>query len=564
MGRAGGAPDLDRLRRCGRLRGLNETGSEAARRPFPWSKLATVGAIPLLLLALGLSLAPARGEFWLGQNYDPSYLYLFGSLTLAEGAPTSFLDHPGVPVQLLGAVVLRLRHLFTGEGALRDAVLAAPESALRALSASLFALQMVVCLAAGAAVLRATGSARRAWLSQSSALLSTTVMANLLLFKAEALLASLLLLAATLIILIAEGHEEARPLVRLLAVVLGLAIATKITAAPFLLVLLIGPRRLLVRLEALAIAVATSGAATLPWSDGLERFLGYLGRLALRRGMYGRGESGLLSPGELLLGLRRLVEREPLLMAILLVGLLVCIFIGRRGSTPQARNRRRWLLALVLGSVALVLMAAKQPNSRFVVPALAVMGPILALCVGDRCVFGSRSWIASMLVGAALLTLAGHGAMRLQQRWRRFGEEGRTAWARAIQAQRQGVTVVPYFWASSPSLALWLGNRASAFRYSAELERQVPGFVVFDVWRWAYRPFSGEMNRAEDLPPLDHLMLHGKRFEADGRLGSISIHNERSFFPPFGPGLPAGELEAVWEGEAEALYRPRPPSTVAP
>lgn len=513
--------------------------------------------IPALLLVLGLALGGTRGELWLGQNYDPSYLYLFGALRLAEGEATSFVDHPGVPVQLLGAGVLRLRHLVVGEGSLRMAVLSNPESALRALTTVFFGLQVVVCLIAGAAVLIRTGSLIRAVLTQSSALLSTTLVTNLLFFKAEALLASLFLLATSIVVLLAEARSESRGLVRMLAMILGLAIATKITAAPFLLLLLLGPRRLIVRLEAMAIAMATITAATLPWCHGMERFLGYVGRLALRREMYGRGDSGLESPQQLWLGLSRLIEREPLLIATLFVGIVVWMARGRFQPGQSSENRGRWLAALVLGSAALLILAAKQPNSRFVVPALTAVGPILALCVGDRAAMGARRSAGWIAVGIALLVLPGRDTMRIEQRWRQLAAEGRSAWAAAERAQAEGAAVVPYFWASSPAMALWLGNRANEFHYAAELDRLYPGFVMFDVWRWAYRPFSGEMNRAQDLPTRPGLLLHGKRFEPDGRLGSISIHNERSFLPPFERALPGEDLEPVWLGAAEAFYRPR-------
>ncbi len=530
---------------------------ETPGRPFSWRRLVAIAAIPALLIALGMGLGGTRGELWLGQNYDPSYLYLFGALRLAEGEATSFVDHPGVPVQLLGAGVLRLRHLVAGEGALRAAVLANPESALRAVTTVLFGLQVLVCLFAGAAVLKRTGSLIRAVLTQSSALLSTTLVTNLLFFKAEALLASLILLATAIVVLLAEARAESRGLVRMLAVLLGLAIASKITAAPFLLLLLLGPRRLVVRLEAMAIAIATLAAATLPWCHGMERFLGYVGRLAFKRGMYGRGESGLESPQQLWLGLGRLVEREPLLIATLVVGAVVWMVRGRFQPGQGSEDRGRWLAALVLGSAALLIFAAKQPNSRFVVPALAAVGPILALCFGDRAALGARRSAGWIALGIGLLVLPGRDTLRTEQRWRQLAAEGRSAWATAERARAEGAAVVPYFWASSPAMALWLGNRANEFHYAAELDLLHPGFVMFDVWRWAYRPFSGEMNRAQDLPSRALLLLHGKRFEPDGSLGSISIHNERSFLPPFERVLPGEELEPVWLGVAEAIYRPR-------
>ncbi len=345
----------------------------------------------------------------------------------------------------------------------------------------------------------------------------------------------------------------------MLAVLLGLAIASKITAAPFLLLLLLGPRRLVVRLEAMAIAIATLAAAALPWCHGMERFLGYVGRLAFQaRDVWPRR----VGAGEPAAAVARFGPARrtgaALLIATLVVGAVVWTVRGRFQPGQGSEDRGRWLAALVLGSaLRCLIFAAKQPNSRFVVPALAAVGPILALSIGDRAALGARRSAGWIALGIGLLVLPGRDALRTEQRWRQLAAEGRSAWATAGAGPCRGTAVVPYFWASSPAMALWLGNRANEFHSAAELDLLHPGFVMFDVWRWAYRPFFRRMNRAQDQPSRLCSSCTASDSSPMGASARSAFTMSAPFTTPFERVLPGEELEPVWLGVAEAIYRPR-------
>lgn len=76
-------------------------------------KLIVLLPAPLLTLILYLATTGgARHVLWYG---DPDFGYLFNSLLLLEGKTPWHVDHPGTPLQLLGAVLMWLRYQFSGE-----------------------------------------------------------------------------------------------------------------------------------------------------------------------------------------------------------------------------------------------------------------------------------------------------------------------------------------------------------------------------------------------------------------------------------------------------------------
>lgn len=71
--------------------------------------------IPVLVLAWFLRASFAPWE-WFYNSGDPDFLYWFNALLVLEGQSPAHIDHPGTPVQLLGAMVLHWRYLLSGTG----------------------------------------------------------------------------------------------------------------------------------------------------------------------------------------------------------------------------------------------------------------------------------------------------------------------------------------------------------------------------------------------------------------------------------------------------------------
>jgi hypothetical protein len=69
--------------------------------------------LPLMIVLTTLYLNKARGPYWLGMNYDPAYMYLLNSLNVARMKNVGHIDNPGTPLQVAGAVVMRIVHFIS-------------------------------------------------------------------------------------------------------------------------------------------------------------------------------------------------------------------------------------------------------------------------------------------------------------------------------------------------------------------------------------------------------------------------------------------------------------------
>ena len=84
-------------------------------RHFKWKIVARwIGfiVIPGLFVVLGMYLKNSRGPYWSGSNYDPDYAYLMNALNVIEDLPIGHIDHPGTPVQIFIAIVMRCVHFL--------------------------------------------------------------------------------------------------------------------------------------------------------------------------------------------------------------------------------------------------------------------------------------------------------------------------------------------------------------------------------------------------------------------------------------------------------------------
>jgi hypothetical protein len=112
---------------------------------------------PLALVATGAWMRTAHGPSWLAFNFDPTYAYLLNSLSILGGYPPYLIQHPGVPLQAIGSLVLVLRHAADGDGTIAHDVIARPEAFVEAIYWTSLVVSSALLAAAGAVVWRRAG-----------------------------------------------------------------------------------------------------------------------------------------------------------------------------------------------------------------------------------------------------------------------------------------------------------------------------------------------------------------------------------------------------------------------
>jgi hypothetical protein len=361
--------------------------------------------LPLLVAAAALRVSAARGPEWLGSNHDPTYTYLLSALAIAEGSPPGHVDHPGTPVQAGGALVLRLAHALIGtEPVLADDVLAHPEMYLGLLSGLCTALFCTTLWGAGRVLLRVTGRLAIALAGQAAPFASVLVLLELPTFKPEPLLLSIGTALAGLAGCTLDGRRAGARLLAAMGALAGLAVATKVSAAPLLalpLVLACGLRQ---RMIVLGAALATAVAATAPAWPRANDLVAFLHRVATGRGMYGVAENAHLTPyGP---ALRAVASQEWLVLALGASAAIALAVTRRRPTGDRDRAERRVLGAIAAALAAQIALVSLHPyNPRYVVPVLGPLGLAAALIVRRAPPGAARAAAAAVLLVAGTAEL---------------------------------------------------------------------------------------------------------------------------------------------------------------
>jgi hypothetical protein len=458
--------------------------------------------LPLAFFQTSNWLARERGPVWLGTNSDPSYQYLLNSLLVLHGQPPGHVDHPGTTLQILGAAVLRMTVSARDQEERTFAVLSDPETALARLHLVLLGLSSAVIALAGLVVLQRHNSVLAAWVIQLLPLLQVGTYRSTLFFDPEALLVPITMLLVALLVVRestveSERRERTDTLLNIgIGLLAGAGVVTKVTFAPLCLLPLFIQRSwrgVLVTAGAIAFGVALY--LTPVWSE-LPRILKWFEQLATHSGTYGSGEAGFIDLRTFLGNLLMLATADRLLAVLVPAGFGIGLAaLLSRPTNPRIKRPARLLVVISLTQALAVLLIAKHPHARYLVP-VALSCTLNAVFLLEI----ARAWphravrptgFALLAAGALVAMILVRGDLQRQaedlgrNRIAQFDQN-----ARANSVAANGIRV-DYYRSSSVSFALYFGNN-SAWRYFARPLSQIyPRQVFFHIWAGLFEDFSG-------------------------------------------------------------------------
>jgi hypothetical protein len=483
-----------RRRRPRRSIGLSTPASASRRAAF-----AAVALPALLFVAVGLRGQIDRGPIWMGLNADPSYVYLFSSLALAVGEVPGHADHPGAPVQRLGELALRCT--TPGETAALLASHCDPRRAARLLES--LVRSEIVC---GAIVLLAALSllARHArpwavFLAGLGPSLTATSASQLPYFKPEGLLAPLAVLVGALSWLIEREDRRKRSQSVLLGIAAGSAVATKWTALLLVVPLLLALPRVRAQWRLWGPAALFSfGAWAFHLRNQIPASIAFAWRSAVGNGRYGRAAYGAVDLGRWCKRVGELLGGDPLLaIAVVAAGLaLARLARGREGSETY-----KFGAVLVATQALAIMVVAKQPEARYLVPVAALAGFDLAVAFtalehwrGPELSLGLR--LRTLLTLCVLLATVA-GWMEVENAWR---TQLRSA-SRASELARgigREVVVVEGYDSSTPEYALWLGYHQLPSESRISIASSARSPIILNFWDHRLETFDGAVSPADE------------------------------------------------------------------
>jgi len=445
--------------------------------------------LPLLFTLALVAARQASLPFWQAFNLDPDYYYLLNGLRMVEGLAPTDVSHPGTPVQLLIALVLKAMHLGAAPGAIVDAVLDDPEGHLYAATTVVYLLVGASLWLMGRAVF-AWGGLAPALLAQAAPFLARIIVKMALHPKPEPFLIVAVagLAAASFAAARAERAGDRHALWAGVAMGFGIACKIHFVALGVVPLLLFDRRRFLLYAAATMLSFAAFFAPALP---SLDIWLDWLHRVVLGAGAYGEGARTVIDPGRYPRAVWRLFSAKWFYTGgmVLSLAMLAAYFRLRRRGLVAPDRSARLLAGIVLGQFATQLLIAKHPAPHYMVPALMLTGPALAVLwrmsatilppVGHR-----RAWAGLAL---AAVVAGGIGTVRQIQEL--------AGWTRDTQAlpmaRFAGCAKVYFDAASAPSYAFLRGDMNAQARYSPLLAKRFPAdeftwFTNDHTW-WSHR-----------------------------------------------------------------------------
>ncbi|MEO5335994.1 MAG: hypothetical protein H7841_03725 [Magnetospirillum sp. WYHS-4] len=484
-----------------------------------WRPALVLAVLPACFAAAALILRAQGGPYWIWHIVDASYFYLFDAINLADLSWPGHPYHPGTPVQVLGALILKALH--PGQD-LAERVLDDPEGHLNLIGDALVGLEALALFAAGFAAFRVTGNLALALVMEAGPFFSMVILKNAYHAKPEAMLvATMALFCAVTLAALRPDALEGRGRTRFAlawGALAGLGVATKLTAAPvFLLpVFLLKGRGTAVYVLA---ALCFFALFMLPAAGALGKFAAHAALVMKSSGAHGAGAATVIDvaayPGAVLKILKRPAANLPVLLALAVVGWAA--WRKRRGLTFPSPETRA-LTGVGLAVLAQVLAVAKQPTANYLIPSYMLLP--LAILLAWRIVAATMPERPRLAAPARaglvlLIALQGFGVARLSDEL-----DGRRRDALGLDETAFSACARVYFFpASHPAFALLLGDWWTGSRHAGAVAARVPPDVFwFEQNTMTLRDARGPRDLGEIAASYPCLMLRG------GHRGPISAY----------------------------------------
>ena len=473
--------------------------------------LLPIGFTALLFAARAVSL-----PFWQVFNLDPDYYYLLNGLRIAEGLAPADISHPGTPVQVLIALVIKALHLFVPSEVMVDAVLDAPEAHLVAATTVMYPLIGLSLWFLGRAAYH-FGGLWPALLAQSGVFLSRIIIKSALHPKPEAFLVIAVagLMAAVFTAAKAPRLQDRHALWMGIAVGFGIVCKIHFVALGVVPLLLLDRRRFV--LYAL-VSVASIVVFFAPAIPSIDIFLTFWGKTILGAGAYGSGAHTVIDPHRYPHDVMRLFSARWFFTGgmILSLMMLAAYFRLRRRGLLQADPLARMLAGIVLGQLASVLLVAKQPAPHYMLPAIMLAGPAYAVMWAmSKRVFpelGHRRFWAGLAV-VMVVTLGPAMARQILEL------KGWTKDTQSVPMNERfaGCAKVYFDAASAPSFAFQRGDMNALARYSPLLAKRFPAdeytWFIFDhtYWNHGLMQWNHRMELADVMAKHSCIVFRGSQ-----------------------------------------------------
>jgi hypothetical protein len=467
--------------------------------------------MPIMMALAAVFLNDARGPYWLGSNSDPEYVYLLNAANLAGLKGVGHIDHPGTPVQVLGAVTIRVVYFFnfsTGIDWHTD-VLQRPEYYLKIIDIVLIVLNVLMLLTLGMFTYFLT---KNFWLSlwlQLSPFFSITLLQfgltrvtpePLLFFSSSSMIAVL--------VFAWQAHSDNLTtskknviMIFIFGLITGFGTACKVTFIPLAVIPLILFPKIKNKILYLFAASISFVIFTLPIIRMYPRFFDWLFKLLTHPGRYGSGPSRIILPSKYIENIKHLLLGNPFFSIILVLAVVIVVMtllIPRLRKTRCPTIHFKLLAAVAAAQVTGLLMVSKHSAHHYLLPVLNLSGMAFFLIflyfkhLLDQYNVTPKILTASTAIFLVFLFFLANpvGKLNMKISWLTKLKEQSLAVHQEVKNNYKDYVKIFYYGSSSPGYALKFGSDLSRGYHAEPLEKLYKNVYFYNIWGKRFAGFD--------------------------------------------------------------------------
>jgi hypothetical protein len=358
--------------------------------------------LPIFFIILGYYLKAMTPNYSLS-CVDPEYCYLFNGLNLAHHNFPFHIDHPGTPLQIFSAIIIRVVHLFRPD-TLDSDLFKNPELYLHAVNYALIYLQAIVLVFVGFVIYLITKNCFIALFIQLSPFASSALLnQNRVMVEQMEIIAGLLLIVSIFWFL--YSNKETKSLkwinkyVIIFSILIGFGVSVKLLYAPIIILpflLLPGIKQ---KLTFVFLSVISFGIFAFPIFNRWVPFREWIKSLFIHSGQYGGGAANIVDKDSFITNLNTIMHTGKVFPFAIVILILACFIYQIPVIKRKVRNEFYYkaLLGITLAIIFTVLIVSKQFKYFYLTPALILI--VFGLFITIRIFFYPivslrKNWIA--------------------------------------------------------------------------------------------------------------------------------------------------------------------------
>ncbi len=341
--------------------------------------------LPALII---LNISNNKSYFYESVSYDPDYCYLLNGLNLASfHLVIGHTDHPGTPVQLISALIIRTTYFLriTDHDLVTD-VLTFPEYYLKIIATTFSIINLTFLILFGIILYRLTNDLFYGLLFQAIPFYSTTVLKDSFYHDSPEPLLFLLIIILLFAFVLHEYYNKLQKQIRLnfsgsakikcieidlfliiLSILAGLLLATKINSFPIILFLILFINKFKNKIIFSVLTLLSFVLVTLPIIDQYTLFFDWVFRLFIHSGRYGAGSPDIVNINSFFTNLNLIIKHEPIFITTILISIL---FLLLNYKSSSDRKKIRLLLLITFIQILSIIVISKQFAFRYLIPIL--------------------------------------------------------------------------------------------------------------------------------------------------------------------------------------------------